>query len=135
MIVASPHRDTVTEAVWFAEQIAEHGITRVAGVANRVHPPFGDGTAAEALAAADAAEGDVAALWRNVAALRALAEAARDELAPFAALLGERSADDGAAAVRRRPRPGRPRGDPRPSLRRTVTARDGRGPVRYRPGP
>ena len=56
VIVASPHRDTVTEAVWFAEQIAEHGITRVAGVANRVHPTFGDGTAAEALAAADAAE-------------------------------------------------------------------------------
>ena len=57
MIVASPHRDTVTEAVWFAERIAEHGITRVAGVANRVHPTFGDGTAAEALAAADAADG------------------------------------------------------------------------------
>ena len=89
VIVASPHRDTVTEAVWFAERIAEHGITRVAGVANRVHPTFGEGTAAEALAAADAAEGDVAALWRNVAALRALAEAARAELAPFAALLGE----------------------------------------------
>ena len=89
VIVASPHRDTVTEAVWFAERIAEHGITRVAGVANRVHPTFGEGTAEEAQVAARDAVGDVAALWRNVAALRALAEAARAELAPFAALLGE----------------------------------------------
>jgi anion-transporting ArsA/GET3 family ATPase len=90
VIVASPHRDTVTEAVWFAGQLADHGITRVAGVANRVHPTFGDGTAAEALAAAEATDGDVGALWRNVADLRSLAEAARDELTPFAALLGER---------------------------------------------
>jgi anion-transporting ArsA/GET3 family ATPase len=89
VIVASPHRDTVTEAVWFAGKIAEHGITRVAGVANRVHPPFGAGTAQEARAAADAAAGDVAALWRNVADLRDLAEAALDELAPFAVLLGD----------------------------------------------
>lgn len=89
VIVASPHRDTVTEAVWFAGQIAEHGITRVAGVANRVHPTFGEGTATEASKRADAAGGDVAALWHNVAALRALAEAAETELAPLAALLGD----------------------------------------------
>jgi hypothetical protein len=79
----------VTEAVWFAEQLAGQGIDRIAGVANRVHPSFGPGTAAEAEAnAASAVRAEVAALWRNVADLRALAEAARDELAPFAALLG-----------------------------------------------
>ena len=79
----------MTEAVWFAEQLAGQGIDRIAGVANRVHPSFGPGTAAEAEAnAASAARAEVAALWRNVADLRALAEAARDELAPFAALLG-----------------------------------------------
>lgn len=88
VIVASPHRDTVAEAVWFAGKIGEHGITRVAGVANRVHPPFGAGTSADALARADAATGDVAGLWRNLGELRALAQAARDELAPFADLLG-----------------------------------------------
>jgi anion-transporting ArsA/GET3 family ATPase len=90
VIVASPHRDTVTEAVWFAGKVAEHGISRVAGVANRVHPGFGTGTAAEAAARAAAAKGDVAALWRNVAALRALAEAAHGELAPLADLLADR---------------------------------------------
>jgi anion-transporting ArsA/GET3 family ATPase len=89
VIVASPHRDTVTEAVWFAGKLAEHGIPRVAGVANRVHPAFGVGTAAEAAdRAAGAEDPGVAALWRNVAELRALAEAAGEELAPLAALLG-----------------------------------------------
>jgi anion-transporting ArsA/GET3 family ATPase len=89
VIVASPHRDTVAEAVWFAGKLAEHGITRVAGVANRVHPAFGDGSAADARAAAAATAGSVAALWHNVAELRDLAAAAHDELAPFAELLGE----------------------------------------------
>jgi hypothetical protein len=61
----------------------------MAGVANRVHPDFGSGTAAEARAAAAAASGDLAALWHNVAELRALVEAARDELAPLAARLAD----------------------------------------------
>jgi anion-transporting ArsA/GET3 family ATPase len=88
VIVASPHRDTVTEAVWFAGKLAEHGIPRLAGVANRVHPPFGEGTAVDAAEqAAAATDPGVAALWRNLAELRALAEAARDELAPLVALL------------------------------------------------
>lgn len=92
VVVASPHRDTVAEAVWFAEQLGDQGIDRIAGVANRLHPSFGDGSAADAIDAADdaAASGDAdrAALWRNVAELRALAESAGEELAPFADLLG-----------------------------------------------
>ena len=93
VVVASPHRDTVTEAAWFVDQLVDQGIDAVAGVANRVHPRFGEGTAAGARKAGDAAEaeGDVerAALWHNVAELRALAEAAEQELAPFAELLDE----------------------------------------------
>jgi anion-transporting ArsA/GET3 family ATPase len=89
VIVASPHRDTVTEAVWFAGKLREQGISRVAGVANRVHPDFGPGTAADARDAAAAATGDVAALWSNVAALRALVEAGRAELAPLSTQLGD----------------------------------------------
>ena len=88
LIVASPHRDTVTEAVWFAGKLADHGIEQVAGVANRVHPTFGAGTAAEAPGRAAASRDPVvAALWRNLAELRDLAEAARTELEPLAALL------------------------------------------------
>ncbi len=94
VVVTSSHRDTVAEGAWFVGQLTDDGIEHIVGVANRVHPPFGDGTAAEAAARADEADGkgrtDHAALWRNVAELRALAEAAEAELAPFAALLGER---------------------------------------------
>ncbi len=92
VVVASPHRDTVTEAVWFAGKLADQGIDQVAGVANRVHPTFGSGTAADATAGAAAAakrgRDDLAALWTNLAELRALAAAAADELAPLAELLG-----------------------------------------------
>jgi hypothetical protein len=94
VVVTSSHRDTVAEGVWFVGRLTDDGIEHIAGVANRVHPRFGDGTADEARQkAADAdAKGrhEQAALWRNLADLRALAEAADAELAPFAALLGPR---------------------------------------------
>ena len=90
-IVASPHRDTVDRGgvVRRAARRAGHradrrrrqpGASRRSGRARRPRPrqrPRRPGDA------------DVAALWRNVADLRALAEAARDELAPFAELLGD----------------------------------------------
>jgi anion-transporting ArsA/GET3 family ATPase len=92
VVVASPHRETVAEAVWFAGQLREQGIGEVGGIVNRVHPRFGDGSAVAARerAAAAAADGaaERAALWRNVAELRELAESERDELAPFAEALG-----------------------------------------------
>jgi anion-transporting ArsA/GET3 family ATPase len=92
VIVSSPHRDTVVEAVWFAGQLVSQGIDRFAGVANRVHPSFGPGTAAEATAREEAAAADgrvdEAALWRNLAELRGYAEADRAELGPFTELLG-----------------------------------------------
>ena len=92
VVVASPHRDTVTEAVWFAGKLADHGIEHVAGVANRVHPAFGPGSTEDAVTAAATAtaggDADLAALWTNLAELRALAAAAAAELAPLAELLG-----------------------------------------------
>jgi anion-transporting ArsA/GET3 family ATPase len=92
IIVTSPHRDTVAEAGWFAGQLAGRGLERFAGVANRVHPSFGPGSVADALAReASAAAGDradEAALWRNLAELRRLAEADHAELEPFTSLLG-----------------------------------------------
>ena len=41
VLVAAPRREAVGEAAWFAGQLAEQGIDNIAGVANRVHPPFG----------------------------------------------------------------------------------------------
>ena len=93
VIVASPRRETVTEAVWFAEQLAEQGITQTAGVVNRVHPAFGDGTAGEASAhaATATAAGDDAgsALWANLAELRGIREGEFGELAAFTALFAD----------------------------------------------
>jgi anion-transporting ArsA/GET3 family ATPase len=88
VVVASPRRETVTEAVWFAGQLREQGIDTVVGVVNRIHPAFGAGTAAAARKK-EAAARDPArvALWRNLAELREVAEAERAELAPFAALV------------------------------------------------
>ncbi|MDQ3469602.1 MAG: AAA family ATPase [Actinomycetota bacterium] len=88
VVVASPHRETVAEAAWFAAKLGEQGIPRVTGVVNRVHPPFASGVAAAGVAAAATAaeradDPAVAALWRNVAELRAFAAAEQAELAPF----------------------------------------------------
>ena len=92
VVVASPHRETVAEAVWFTGQLREQGLDHVGGIVNRVHPRFGDGDAAGADGAAEAARADgrddLAALWANVAELRRLGEAEREEVAPFAAVLG-----------------------------------------------
>lgn len=40
VLVTSPRRDSIEEAVYFAEQIATHGLTIDGLVANRVHPAF-----------------------------------------------------------------------------------------------
>jgi len=44
VLVTSPRRDSIDEAVYFAEQIATHGLTISGLVTNRVHPAFADAT-------------------------------------------------------------------------------------------
>ncbi|MEM1333830.1 MAG: hypothetical protein AAGG08_10255, partial [Actinomycetota bacterium] len=41
VVVASPRRDTIGEAVWFATQLDEYGVGVAAGIVNRVQPGFG----------------------------------------------------------------------------------------------
>ena len=84
VVVASPHVDTIDEAVWFARQLGELGFGVQAAIVNRAHPIFGTGTASDARAAADAATDPVlAALWRNVHELRLLHEAEQVTIAPL----------------------------------------------------
>ena len=87
VLVTSPHRETVVEATWFADQLIEQGFTVAATVVNRAHPRFGGGTAADAEQAATASEAtgaaDAAALWRNLAELRAIAESEHEQLGPL----------------------------------------------------
>jgi anion-transporting ArsA/GET3 family ATPase len=71
VLVASPRRDTVEEAHFFADRLHEAGISVQGLVVNRVHPPFGT-RSASGKAAAGAAEtggpGGVAAVTAAVAA-------------------------------------------------------------------
>jgi anion-transporting ArsA/GET3 family ATPase len=84
VLVAAPRREAVGEATWFAGQLADQGIDHVAGVANRVHPRFGEGDAAAAAAAAE--PGVAGALWHNLAELRARREAELATLDDFVEL-------------------------------------------------
>lgn len=92
VIVASPRRETIDEAVWFVGQLAAQGVGQIAGVVNRLHPSFGDGPAgdasARASAATEAGDDDAAALWENLAQLRTVREHELAELAAFTALFG-----------------------------------------------
>jgi anion-transporting ArsA/GET3 family ATPase len=89
VLVTSPRRETVEEAAWFAGQLEFLGFRVAAVVTNRLHPRFGSISPAEANRRAQRAErashGDEAALWRNLAELRQLADAERSAVAPLAA--------------------------------------------------
>src|SRR3546814_14853246 len=61
VLVASPRRDTIAEATYFAEKLTEGGIAVRSLIVNRMHPRFDDGLAdapharADSLAAPDIA--------------------------------------------------------------------------------
>ncbi len=93
VVVASPRHETVSEAVWFARQLAraghrphrrdrQHG---PAGVRGRVRDR-GGGAGEHALAGDDP---DAAALWTNLAELRTVREGELVELETFTGLLGD----------------------------------------------
>jgi anion-transporting ArsA/GET3 family ATPase len=91
VLVTSPQREAVEEAAWFADQLLDQELGVTATIVNRIQPGFGDGTAAEALTHADAAEGiddDAAALWSNLAELRRIADAQRAALTPLVDRVG-----------------------------------------------
>jgi anion-transporting ArsA/GET3 family ATPase len=79
VLVAAPRRDAVTEALYFAERLAQSHIAIEALVVNRVHPRFGPVPAGAALA-----EGPLGALVRNLAELSDIAEREEQHLAVLA---------------------------------------------------
>jgi anion-transporting ArsA/GET3 family ATPase len=87
VLVASPQRDTVSEASWFADQLAGQGFSVHATIINRLHPHFGEGTIADASGRAAKAsqrgDDDLAAVWSNLAEMRTIAVAERAELTPL----------------------------------------------------
>ncbi len=74
VLVASPRRDAVAEAEFFADKLAEADIPVRGLVVNRMHPRFATGWDPEA----DRSRGP---LWVNLADLDALAEAEESEVA------------------------------------------------------
>jgi anion-transporting ArsA/GET3 family ATPase len=74
VLVASPRRDTVEEAQFFADRLREGGISVEGLVVNRVHPSFGEGSA-EAVAerARTLAGTELGVLYANLAEFRAVA--------------------------------------------------------------
>jgi anion-transporting ArsA/GET3 family ATPase len=89
VLVASPRRDTVEEAHFFADRLGEAGIAVQALVVNRVHPAFG-ASVTEQAAAATAARAETLAgtelggLYRNLADFQAVASREQAHLAGLA---------------------------------------------------
>ncbi|MFN8049922.1 MAG: ArsA-related P-loop ATPase [Acidimicrobiales bacterium] len=80
VLVASPRRDTVEEAAFFAARLAEMALSVKSVVVNRIYPEFGSADAADA-----APEGsDLADLAQNLRELNDIARAERSHLAPLA---------------------------------------------------
>ncbi|MEO6123323.1 MAG: ArsA-related P-loop ATPase [Ilumatobacteraceae bacterium] len=91
VLVASPRRDTVVEAQYFADRLAESKIDVAALVVNRLQPRFGTIPTEQALATADSLQisnPQLAAQWQNLGELSQLADAEEAVIAPLVAAAG-----------------------------------------------
>ncbi len=85
VLVASPRRDTIDEARYFAERLGEAGISVRALVVNRMHPSFGDGLAEATRERARTLDGtDLGGLYRNLADFQLVASHEEEHLAGLA---------------------------------------------------
>lgn len=81
VLVASPKRDTVAEARYFAEKLAEADIPIAALIVNRMHPPFTDALPEALRARAETlADTDVGGLYRNLADFALVAQREEEHL-------------------------------------------------------
>jgi anion-transporting ArsA/GET3 family ATPase len=86
VLVATPRRDAVDEALFFAQKLAESKIEVDALIVNRLYPRFGEGSAAEAGARAESLQGTpLAGLYRSLADFRQVAEREESYFADLAA--------------------------------------------------
>ena len=85
VLVASPRRDTVAEARFFAAKLAERQLSVRALVVNRMQPRFGKGASEPTAArAASLAGTDLGGLYRNLAEMQAIADQEEAHLAELA---------------------------------------------------
>ena len=98
VLVASPRLDTVAEARYFADRLAESDLSVAAVVVNRLQPRFDADSVSGAVDAVDADTGGpddgsdlgLAAMWRNLDELTRLSDAEEAVIAP---LVADTSAD------------------------------------------
>jgi anion-transporting ArsA/GET3 family ATPase len=85
VLVASPRRDTIEEAQFFAAKLAEADITVRALIVNRMHPTFGKGLAEATRERAETLAGtDLGGLYRNLADFQLVASREEHHLAGLA---------------------------------------------------
>jgi anion-transporting ArsA/GET3 family ATPase len=88
VLVASPRRDTIEEARFFATKLGEADIAVRALIVNRMHPSFGDGLAEATAERARTHEGtDLGGLYRNLADFQLVASREEEHLAGLAAVV------------------------------------------------
>jgi anion-transporting ArsA/GET3 family ATPase len=86
VLVASPRRDTIDEARFFAAKLGEADIAVRALIVNRMHPSFGDGLAEATAERARTLEGtELGGLYRNLAEFQLVASREEEHLAGLAA--------------------------------------------------
>ena len=88
VLVASPRRDTVKEADFFARRLRDSGIAVHALIVNRMHPRFGEGLGEADRQRADTLAGsDLGGLYANLADFRVVAAREEEHLAGLAELV------------------------------------------------
>jgi anion-transporting ArsA/GET3 family ATPase len=81
VLVASPRRDTIEEATFFAEKLDESGLPVRALVVNRMHPTFAEGLAeATRERASSLGESPIGDLFRNLADFQLVSSREEDNL-------------------------------------------------------
>jgi anion-transporting ArsA/GET3 family ATPase len=92
VLVASPRRDAIGEATYFAEKLDEAGITVRSLVLNRMHPSFGGGLPEAVRERARTMEGsDLGGLYQNLADFQLVASREEDHIAELVAAAPEAS--------------------------------------------
>lgn len=86
VLVASPRRDTIDEATFFAEKLHESGLPVRALVVNRMHPNFADGLAeATRERATSLGDQEIGDLYRNLADFQLVSSREEENLAGLTA--------------------------------------------------
>ncbi len=111
VLVASPRRDTLEEAVFFADALQGAGIEISALIVNRMHPRFAPSLAEAARERAETLAGTaIGDHYANLADFQLIASREERHLDGLVGKVGDATRGPRPLPTQRRPRPRRPRG-------------------------